>query len=88
MLLKMTKENKLRIAKMYYELETLKEVDFNFEFFTDYNLTLQVDNNNIKGYLDGKLIIEADDTNNPLAFGGAGIVAEDGTMCTEEISIS
>ena len=73
---------------MYYELETLKEVDFNFEFFTDYNFTLQVDNNNIKGYLDGKLIIEAEDTNNPLTFGGAGIVAEDGTMCTDEIRIS
>ena len=59
----------------------------NLEFFTDYNLTLQVDNNNIKGYLDGKLIIEAEDINNPLAFGGAGIVVEDGTMCTDEISI-
>ena len=35
-----------------------------------------------------RLIIEAEDTNNPLAFGGAGIVTEDGTMCTEEISIS
>ena len=26
--------------------------------------------------------------NNPLISGGAGIVAEDGTMCTEQISIS
>ena len=73
---------------MYYELETLKEVDFDFKFFTDYNLTLQVENNKIMGYLDGKLIIESEDKNNPLAFGGAGIVAEDGTMCTNEISIS
>ena len=73
---------------MYYELETLKEVDLNFEFFTDYNLTLQVDNNNIKGYLDSELIIEVEDVNNPLTFGGAGIVAEDGTMCTDEIRIS
>ena len=86
--LELTSNNKLRIAKMYYELETLKEVDFDFEFFTDYNLTLQVENNNIKGYLDGKLIIEAEDTNNPLAFGGAGIVTEDGTMCTNEISVT
>ncbi len=73
---------------MYYDLETLKEVDFNFEFFTDYNLTLQVDNNLIKGYLDGKLIIEVEDNNNPLISGGAGIMAEDGTMCTDEISIN
>ena len=25
---------------------------------------------------------------NPLDFGGAGIVAEDGTMCTDQISVS
>ena len=73
---------------MYYDLEILKEIDFDFEFFTDYNLTLQVNNGHIKGYLDGKLIIEVEDKNNPLDFGGAGIVAEDGTMCTDQISVS
>ena len=52
------------------------------------NLTSYFENNNLKGYLDGKLIIEAEDTNNPFAFGGAGIVAEDGTMCTNEISVT
>ena len=31
-----TAQNKLRIAKMYYDLEILKEIDFDFEFFTDY----------------------------------------------------
>ena len=73
---------------MFYDLEILKEVDFNFEFFTDYNFTLQVDNNSIKGYLDNKLMIEVEDTKNPLTYGGAGIVAEDGTMCTDEIIVS
>ena len=86
--LELTALNKLRIAKMYYELETLKEIDFNFEFFTDYKLTLEVKGNKIKGYLDGKLIIEAEDNNNILINGGAGIVTEDGTMCTDEINIS
>jgi uncharacterized protein YggL (DUF469 family) len=38
--------------------------------------------------LDDKLIIEVEDKNNPLDFGGAGIVAEDGTMCTDQISVS
>jgi hypothetical protein len=73
---------------MYYELEILKEVDFNFEFFTDYDLTLKVIDNKIKGYLDRKLIIEVEDKNNPFNSGGAGIVAEDGTMCTNEITVS
>ena len=86
--LEVTAQNKLRIAKMYYDLEILKEIDFDFEFFTDYNLTLQVNNGHIKGYLDDKLIIEVEDKNNPLDFGGAGIVAEDGTMCTDQISVS
>ena len=64
------------------------KIDFDFEFFTDYNLTLQVNNGHIKGYLDDKLIIEVEDKNNPLDFGGAGIVAEDGTMCTDQIRVS
>ena len=64
--LEATSKGKLRIAKMFYDLEILKEVDFNFDFFTDYNFTLQVDNNSIKGYLDNKLMIEVEDTKNPL----------------------
>ena len=39
-------------------------------------------------FINTELIIEAEDTNNPLTFGGAGIVAEDGTMCTDEITIN
>ena len=70
------------------ELEILKEIDFKFEFFTDYDLKLEVVDNNIKGYLDGKLVIEVEDKNNPLINGGAGIVAEDGTMCANEIAIN
>ena len=83
--LKATSKNKLRIAKMYYDLEILKEVDFNFEFFTDYNLTLQVNKKSIKGYLDNKLLIEVEDKKILLTFGGAGIVVEDGTMCTDQL---
>ena len=42
----------------------------------------------MQGYLDGKLIIEAEDKNNPLISGGAGIFVEDGTMCTNEITLN
>jgi ADP-ribosylglycohydrolase len=86
--LEVTPEQKLRISKMYYEKETLKEIDFKFEFFTEYDLKLEVTDHNIKGYLDGKLIIEAEDKNNPLISGGAGIFVEDGTMCTNEITLN
>ena len=33
-------------------------------------------------------MIEVEDTKNPLTYGGAGIVVEDGTMCTDEIIVS
>ena len=58
--LKQLQKDKLRIAKMFYDLEILKEVDFNFDFFTDYNFTLQVNNNKIiKGYLDRRSCCES-----------------------------
>ena len=86
--LEFTRDKKLRIIKMLYDLEVLKEVDFNFEFFKEYELSLTVSDNNLKGYINGKLIIEAKDNQNTLLDGMTGFIAEDGTISSNAISIS
>ena len=73
---------------MLYDLEVLKEVDFNFEFFKEYELSLTVSDNNLKGYINGKLLIEAKDNQNTLLDGMTGFIAEDGTISSNAISIS
>ena len=86
--LEFTRDKKLRIIKMLYDLEVLKEVDFNFEFFKEYELSLTVSDNNLKGYINGKLLIEAKDNQNTLLDGMTGFIAEDGTISSNAISIS
>ena len=86
--LEFTRDKKLRIIKMLYDLEVLKEVDFNFEFFKEYELSLTVSDNNLKGYINGKLLIEAKDNQNTLLDGMTGFIAEDGTISSNSISIS
>ena len=64
----------VRFPSHHLTRKILKEIDFDFEFFTDYNLTLQVNNGHIKGYLDDKLIIEVEDKNNSLKFLNSSII--------------
>ena len=85
--LELTSKNKLQINKMFYELETLKEVDFNFEFYKDYELRFTVNGNKLSGYVDGKLLIETQDKDNSFESGMIGFSAQDGTLSSNSISI-
>ena len=85
--LELTSKNKLQINKMFYELETLKEVDFNFEFYKDYELQFTVNENKLSGYVDGKLLIETQDKDNSFESGMIGFIAQDGTLSSNSISI-
>lgn len=80
--------NKARIGKMLYDFNTIKEVDFDVDFFKEYKMSLVINNNKIKGYVDGQLILECEDNQNILDNGGAGFVVSDGTMVSNEIKIS
>ena len=80
--------NKLIISKMFYNNTILKEIDFDVEFFKEYNLKMEVNGNKIFGYVDDKLLLEVEDNNNILENGGAGLVVADGTLVSDEIIIS
>ena len=79
---------KLIISKMFYNNTILKEIDFDVEFFKEYNLKMEVKGNKIFGYVDDKLLLEVEDNNNILENGGAGLVVADGTLVSDEIIIS
>ena len=57
-------------------------------FFREYKMSLVINNNKIKGYIDGQLILECEDNHDILDKGGAGFVVSDGTMVSNEIKIS
>ena len=85
--LELTKENKLKINKMEYDLKTLKEIDFDLEFFKDYELKFKVDGNKLQGFVDNKLLIEVEDKLNPYEEGMIGFLTENGAIQSDSISI-
>ena len=46
---------------MLYDFNTIKEVDFDVEFFRDYEMLFVVKNNKLMAYVNGELILECDD---------------------------
>jgi hypothetical protein len=86
--LEVSSNNKLRLIKMLDGLNILKEIDINMVFQKDYDLALQVEGNQLKGFLDGDLVMEFEDSENPFISGGIGFVVESGTQSTQEIVVS
>ena len=84
----LSSNNKLIISKMFYKYSILKEIDFDVQFFKEYNLKMEVKGNKIFGYVDDNLVLEVEDNNNILENGGAGLVVVDGTLVSDEIIIS
>ena len=64
---------------MFYEIETLKEIDFNFEFYKEYELKFEVNGNKLLGYVEDQLLIEADEKDIYFETGMIGFVTQDGT---------
>ena len=86
--LELCSSNKIRIGKMFYDFSILDEVDFNVDFFKNYQLTMKVNGNIIKGFINNDLLIEYEDKENILEDGGAGLTVSDGTLVADEIAIS
>ena len=79
---------KLRLIKIFYEKIILEEIDFEFDFFKEFNLSLKVKENNLQGLIDGKLVIQTTDRDNILERGGIGLLVENGTLSSNEIKIN
>ena len=83
----LNKNNKITIGKMFYNFKVLKEIDFKVDFFKEYDLKMVVKDNKISGFINNKLMIEVEDTDNILESGGSGFTVADGTLVSDEIKI-
>ena len=86
--LEFTHENKLRIVKVLDGLNILQEIDYEFQFQTEYNLTLNVEDKTLTASINGEKVMQVEDIKSPLLNGGIGFVVESGTQSTNEIIIS
>ncbi|MEC7745201.1 MAG: hypothetical protein VX534_02040, partial [Pseudomonadota bacterium] len=79
---------KLRIVKVLDGLNILQEIDYEFQFQTEYNLTLNAENKTLTASINGEKVMQVEDIKSRLLNVGIGFVVESGTESTNEIIIS
>ena len=81
------RDGKARLVKALDETKVLKETDFQVEFNVTYSLTLKVQGQNLQGWVDGKLLFDLADNDQPLEGGAAALLIEEGTLACDTIEI-
>jgi ADP-ribosylglycohydrolase len=83
----LTADAKIRLVKALDGDQVLAEASFSWEHLQPVAMALEVKGAHLRGWVDGKLVLEAEDTHDPLTGGGIGLVVEDGHLFTKEIKV-
>lgn len=78
-------DGKARLVRKVDDQTTLAEVDFECEWNTVYELALQVKGDQVKGWINGQLLLEVQD--DALHGGGIALVCADGTLMTDAVRV-
>lgn len=70
------------------EKTTLAQQAVGWRAYEQYGLSLEVDGNLIRAWLDNSLLFEIQDDSNPLLDGGIGLTVSDGHMYANEVRVS
>jgi hypothetical protein len=80
-----TNENKLQIIKTLHTTRILAEAEFIWQFGDTLQMALEVDGSGLRGYLDGKLALEATDAD--FEAGGIALICQQGRTATQRVRI-
>jgi hypothetical protein len=80
-------DGKVRLLKALDGDKVLAEAPLDWQFGGDYELRLTVQGNSVVGYVDGREVVRAVDSERPLTGGGIALVIEEGRMSTEEVRV-
>lgn len=80
-------DGKARLVKALDGDTVLAEVDFPWQVRQTYDLMLTVTGNYIQTSIDGKPLLEVEDTERPLLSGGIGLIVEEGCMSSEAVTV-
>ena len=70
------------------DVQVLAETAFDWEVDRHYAFELRAEGLHLRGTIDGSVVLEATDGDNPLSGGSAGFVAEAGTIVSGPIAVS
>ena len=76
-----------RLIKAFDDRTVLAEADFDWEFGTTHELTLEVIGAQLKASVDGKQMFEIEDTEDPLESGAIALIVEEGRLAAERVTV-
>jgi hypothetical protein len=79
---------RLRLVKLLDGERVLAEEGYDWRCEDSYRLTLQAQGRQLRAWVDGQLVFEAEDEDDRLYGGGVGLVCEEGCISTREIRVS
>ncbi len=86
--LKLVKGDRLVLVKRWYGADqVLAGINFPWQFGEPVSLTLEVRGQRLSASADGKPVLEAEDTQNPLTWGGVGLLVCEGRLGSPGIRI-
>ncbi len=77
----------VQLAKALGGTSTLAEADYPWDFFRPYQLRLEVAGARLRGWVDGRLVLEAADGDRPLPGGGVALVCQEGCLGADAVSV-
>jgi hypothetical protein len=78
---------KVRLLKALDGDMILAEAPFAWDFWKPYVMALEVQGNHLSAWLEGKLIFDIEDSQQPLTSGGIALVVEEGQILTDAIEV-
>ncbi len=79
--------NKIKLIKALDGDTLLAEANLPWQFGQSHLLRLEVDGNQIRGYVNGQLIVTAEDNDSPLTGGGIALIVEEGRLASGSIQV-
>jgi hypothetical protein len=79
---------RLRLVKLPGWRAVLAEAGYEWRGEDSYRLTLQAQGRQLRAWIDGQVVLEAEDEDDQLYGGGVGLVCEEGCISTREIRVS
>ena len=78
----------LRLVKVLDGEQVLSEVGFEWEGEESYLMSLRVSGNRLEAFIDGHIMLVAEDSQRSLHGGGAGLICEEGCVSTDYVKLS
>lgn len=79
--------NTIRLVKVLDVETILAEESFNWQFGSSYNLALQIQENHLTASVDGQVIFDEEDTNQPLTNGALALICEKGRVGYDNVTV-